>query len=280
MLGLVGEPRGPRHRAADRGREPGRGRVAPRPRPAAARPPARTGVRRRGGRGRGERRGRRGCPGRRASALGPVDAMRRGRRRHRTTRSVAAPGGPARPGDRGRVSAGRAFPCEASRPSSSCSRRCCSSRSRCSPSLGSSAAGSPTLARGTGSIAVMHLVKERSRSAYTLALVMVVLAMLITVAGANAAMSRHPRPTSSSARPVGACRSIAPGAFEPDVGEPAGGDRRRPGRHPGPVRADRPSAPTTASERASTSRSSTRRPTSTSPASRGSTATTSRAAAR
>jgi putative ABC transport system permease protein len=40
-----------------------------------------------------------------------------------------------------------------------------------------------------GGTAVMHLVKERSRSGYTLALVMVVLAMVLSVAGSNAAMS-------------------------------------------------------------------------------------------
>src|SRR6185369_566020 len=34
------------------------------------------------------------------------------------------------------------------------------------------------IARGVGDIAVLHLTKERSRSAYTLALVMVVMAML------------------------------------------------------------------------------------------------------
>ena len=59
--------------------------------------------------------------------------------------------------------------------------------------------------------------KERSRSAYTLALVMVVLAMLITVAGANAAMSRTL--TNVIERQTGgSLQVIAPGAFEPDVG--------------------------------------------------------------
>ena len=73
------------------------------------------------------------------------------------------------------------------------------------------------LARGTGSIAVLHLVKERSRSAYTLALVMVVLAMLMTVAGASAAMSRTL--TNVIERQTGgSLQVIAPGAFEPDVG--------------------------------------------------------------
>jgi putative ABC transport system permease protein len=39
------------------------------------------------------------------------------------------------------------------------------------------------MARGVGDIAVLHLVKERSRSAYTLALVMVVMAMLLATGG-------------------------------------------------------------------------------------------------
>jgi putative ABC transport system permease protein len=73
------------------------------------------------------------------------------------------------------------------------------------------------LARGTGSIAVLHLVKERSRSAYTLALVMVVLAMLITVAGANTAMSRT-LTRIIDRQAGGSVQVIAPGAFEPDVG--------------------------------------------------------------
>ena len=39
------------------------------------------------------------------------------------------------------------------------------------------------MARGVGEIAVLHLSKERSRSAYTLALVMVVMAMLFATGG-------------------------------------------------------------------------------------------------
>lgn len=46
------------------------------------------------------------------------------------------------------------------------------------------------LASGVGRVAVMHLVKERSRSAYTLALVMVVLAAGIAVGAVNRAMAR------------------------------------------------------------------------------------------
>lgn len=73
------------------------------------------------------------------------------------------------------------------------------------------------LARGTGPIAVMHLVKERSRSAYTLGLVMVVLAMLITVAGAHAAMS-DTLTRIIDRQAGGSLQVVAPGAFEPDVG--------------------------------------------------------------
>jgi putative ABC transport system permease protein len=74
------------------------------------------------------------------------------------------------------------------------------------------------LAGGAGSIAVMHLVKERSRSAYTLGLVMVVLAMLVAVAGTNAAMASTldsiiDRQTGGSVQ-VG-----SPGAFDPSVEE-------------------------------------------------------------
>jgi putative ABC transport system permease protein len=78
--------------------------------------------------------------------------------------------------------------------------------------------GTARLVQGTGSIAVMHLVKERSRSAYTLGLVMVVLAMLITVAGVNAAMSNTL--TRVIERQGGdSLQVVAPGAFEPDVGD-------------------------------------------------------------
>lgn len=49
------------------------------------------------------------------------------------------------------------------------------------------AAGAVTrrLARGVGDVGVMHLVKQRSRSAYTLALVMVVLAAVFAIGSAN-----------------------------------------------------------------------------------------------
>ena len=78
--------------------------------------------------------------------------------------------------------------------------------------------GTARLVQGTGSIAVMHLVKERSRSAYTLGLVMVVLAMLITVAGANAAMS-NTLTRVIERQGGGSLQVVAPGAFEPDVGD-------------------------------------------------------------
>lgn len=70
--------------------------------------------------------------------------------------------------------------------------------------------------RGVGSIAVMHLVKERSRSAYTLGLVMVVLGMLLGVAGTNqatAALLDRMLDQQGSNIQVG-----APGSFEPAVG--------------------------------------------------------------
>lgn len=44
------------------------------------------------------------------------------------------------------------------------------------------------MAKGVGEIAVFHLVKERSRSAYTLALVMVVMAMIFALGGLSASM--------------------------------------------------------------------------------------------
>lgn len=46
------------------------------------------------------------------------------------------------------------------------------------------------LARGVGDVAVLHLVRERSRSAYTLALIMVVMAMIFSVGGMYASMAK------------------------------------------------------------------------------------------
>jgi putative ABC transport system permease protein len=72
------------------------------------------------------------------------------------------------------------------------------------------------LARGVGAIAVMHLVKERSRSAYTLALVMVVLAMIIAVATSNVSMSRTVD-TVIERQAGGAVQVGAPGSLDPAV---------------------------------------------------------------
>lgn len=49
-------------------------------------------------------------------------------------------------------------------------------------------AGTARLAKGTGGIAVRHLERERTRSSFTLALVMVALATILSVAAANLAM--------------------------------------------------------------------------------------------
>ncbi len=46
------------------------------------------------------------------------------------------------------------------------------------------------IARGVGDIAVLHLVKERSRSAYTLALVMVVMSMIFSIGGLYASLAQ------------------------------------------------------------------------------------------
>ncbi|MGH2686327.1 MAG: ABC transporter permease, partial [Actinomycetota bacterium] len=74
------------------------------------------------------------------------------------------------------------------------------------------------LAPGVGDIAVMHLVKERSRSAYTLALVMVVLAMIISVGATNQALGK----TLDAIVDRQAGRNVqvfAAGAFDPVVEE-------------------------------------------------------------
>jgi putative ABC transport system permease protein len=72
------------------------------------------------------------------------------------------------------------------------------------------------LAGGGGSIAVMHLVKERSRSAYTLGLVMVVLAMIIALSGTNVAMA-NTLDSIIDRQTGGAIQVGAAGAFEPSV---------------------------------------------------------------
>src|SRR5207302_7537174 len=73
------------------------------------------------------------------------------------------------------------------------------------------------LTRGVGDIAVMHLVKERSRSAYTLALVMVVLAMILAVAASNVAMN-HTLDQVLTRQSGGSVQVFAPGAFDDNVG--------------------------------------------------------------
>jgi putative ABC transport system permease protein len=72
------------------------------------------------------------------------------------------------------------------------------------------------LARGVGAIAVMHLVKQRSRSAYTLALVMVVLSMIFAIGTSNVSMSRTiDRVVERQAG--GSIQVGAPGALDPAV---------------------------------------------------------------
>ena len=74
------------------------------------------------------------------------------------------------------------------------------------------------LARGVGEIAVMHLVKEKSRSAYTLALVMVVLAMVLSVGASNQAM-RNGFDRVIERQAGGSLQVYAAGAFDPAVGD-------------------------------------------------------------
>lgn len=71
-------------------------------------------------------------------------------------------------------------------------------------------------ARGVGSIAVLHLVKERSRSAYTLALVMVIIAMLIATAGTNIALA-NTLDDIIERQAGGSVQAFAPGAVDPKV---------------------------------------------------------------
>jgi putative ABC transport system permease protein len=72
------------------------------------------------------------------------------------------------------------------------------------------------LARGVGAIAVMHLVKQRSRSAYTLALVMVVLAMIFAIGTSNVSMSRTIDKVVER-QAGGSIQVGAPGALDPGV---------------------------------------------------------------
>lgn len=71
---------------------------------------------------------------------------------------------------------------------------------------------------GVGGVAVLHLVKERSRSAYTLGLVMVVLTLTLSVAAANLAM-RSSLDTVLH-RQFGADLAVfAPGSAAPEAGQ-------------------------------------------------------------
>ena len=74
------------------------------------------------------------------------------------------------------------------------------------------------LTRGVGDIAVMHLVKERSRSAYTLALIMVVLAMILAVGASNLAMN-HTLDQVLTRQAGSDMQVAAPGAFDPGVAD-------------------------------------------------------------
>ena len=175
-------------------------------------------------------------------------AVRRRSRRRRSARArpasrAAAAGGPAPCssllGSPSGVSGEGVRPRAASRPSSCCSARCSSSRSSCSRWPGRRPRHPTARRAAPGPIAVMHLVKERSRS------------RLHARAGDGRARHAHhrrraptpPWPTpstrSSTARPAAACRSVAPGAFDPTVGgrlAAIDGTRRR---HPGPLRPER-----------------------------------------
>lgn len=72
------------------------------------------------------------------------------------------------------------------------------------------------VAVGVGPIAVRHLVKERARSAYTLALVMVILAMLMATAGTNLAYAKTIEAIVDR-QAGGAVQAFAPGAIDPNA---------------------------------------------------------------
>ncbi len=72
------------------------------------------------------------------------------------------------------------------------------------------------LAPGVGAIAVMHLVKERSRSAYTLALLMVVLAMTFSIGTSNVSMART-IDRAIERQAGGAIQVGVPGALDPGI---------------------------------------------------------------
>ena len=74
------------------------------------------------------------------------------------------------------------------------------------------------LGRGVGDIAVMHLVKQRSRSAYTLGLVMVVVTMVLSIGALNQSMNQTLGRVLD--RELGSAQDIqvnAPTAFGPEV---------------------------------------------------------------
>lgn len=74
------------------------------------------------------------------------------------------------------------------------------------------------LAPGVGAVPVMHLVKERSRSARTLALVMVVLAMVLATANTRASFAADIR-TTAEAQEGADLQLSAAGGFPADVAE-------------------------------------------------------------
>lgn len=73
-------------------------------------------------------------------------------------------------------------------------------------------AGTARLAPGTGDIAVRHLGRERTRSAFTLALVMVALAVSLSVAATNESMAANLDRVLD--RQAGAIQVFAPGAID------------------------------------------------------------------
>ena len=74
------------------------------------------------------------------------------------------------------------------------------------------------IANGVGDIAVLHLRKERSRSAYTLALIMVILASTLSLAASNRAMARSI--DNVIEKQLGAdIQLFAPGATDPAVAD-------------------------------------------------------------
>ena len=177
-------------------------------------------------------------PGRRAAAFPPSTRCSR----EPTAASAPDAGGPERCSWGWASRWGSAAPasqCAGSPPSSSCSPRSCSSRSRCGQWRGSLAARTSRLARGTGSIVVLHLVKERSRER-----------VHARVGDGGAGDAHHgggertrrcPRTLTRiiDRQAGGSVQVIAPGAFDPDVGGRLAEIEGAGSRHPRPLRADR-----------------------------------------